>query len=277
MLNRAYLERLALLSVECRVSARDAILYALSMGLGQNDLAHVYEGAPGGLRVFASMALVLGDPGPWWRDAGCGAGAGGPLHGEQSLRIYAPIPLGAALRAENRIVALRDCRGGHGAVTVERNLRLAQDGALLAQGWSTLLFRGDGGFGDGFTRGGVTDLSPMPERAADAGFRVAVGPDAALLYRLNGDGNPLHVDHAAAQAAGFARPILHGLASLGMATVGLRSFAAEADWRGLAVRFAAPVYPGDDLAVEVWRGPEGLRWRASVAGRLVMDRGLVQV
>ncbi|MGO7515440.1 MaoC/PaaZ C-terminal domain-containing protein, partial [Rhizobium ruizarguesonis] len=75
--------------------------------------------------------------------------------------------------------------------------------------------RGDGGCG---SAGSATEpLSKVPERAPDLEINVDIPDNAALLYRLNGDLNPLHVDPRAAGKSGFDRPIMHGLCSFGYA------------------------------------------------------------
>ena len=79
------------------------------------------------------------------------------------------------------------------------------------------LLRGDGGFGEGGSEGAPPAPHPMPERAPDAVCELRTAPSAALLYRLCGDFNPLHADPAVARAAGFERPILHGMATMGIA------------------------------------------------------------
>jgi acyl dehydratase len=114
--------------------------------------------------------------------------------------------------------------------------------------------RGDGGFGD---RG---DASPpphmLPARAPDAHCTIATAPQAALIYRLSGDDNPLHVDPEAARRAGFPRPILHGLASFGMAARAALATYCDYDPAALRARqllFSGVVYPGETLRFALWR------------------------
>ena len=57
----------------------------------------------------------------------------------------------------------------------------------------------------------------IPDRAPDAVCDLPTRPEMALIYRWNADMNPLHSDPAIAKAAGYPRPILHGLATFGVA------------------------------------------------------------
>ncbi|NBC35760.1 3-alpha,7-alpha,12-alpha-trihydroxy-5-beta-cholest-24-enoyl-CoA hydratase [Novosphingobium sp. FSY-8] len=257
-----------------RLELRAALLYALSIGHGAADLAAVYEGA--GLRLAPTLPLVLGDPGPWWDKAALGLPPGGPLHGEQALWLHAPVPLDMPLLSSNRVVGWRPLRGGHGLMTVERQTRRADTGALLATSRAGLIWR-DVGQGEAWACPDCV-LPPLPEsapsdRAPDVAVACAIPAEAALLYRLNGDMNPLHVDPAAARAAGFDRPILHGLATLGHVMTALGRVWGDAVPGALAVRFAAPVYPGDRLAISAWRDGAALRFSADVAGRAVLSQG----
>ncbi|TDB84351.1 hypothetical protein E1091_17580, partial [Micromonospora fluostatini] len=105
--------------------------------------------------------------------------------------------------------------------------------------------------------------------------------DQALLYRLNGDRNPLHSDPVVAARAGLPGPVLHGLCTYGFAARTLLHTVAEGDpdrFRRVSARFSAPLFPGDTLTVLVWRRPAGALFQAvDGRGRPVLDRGVVDL
>jgi acyl dehydratase len=109
---------------------------------------------------------------------------------------------------------------------------------------------------------------PLPDRAPDGGFDIAVRPEQALIYRLSGDENPLHAVPEVAARAGFSKPILHGLCSFAIAARALVAAEAGGDERRLkavSVRFSSPAYPGETIRTEVWRlggGEYALRARS---------------
>lgn len=143
--------------------------------------------------------------------------------------------------------------------------------------------RGDGGYSA--QRGGQPSdappeaLQPTPgDRAPDHVDEQQIRPEAALLYRLLADRNPLHADPAIARKAGFERPILHGLASYGLACRAVVRHCAGDDparLRSFELRFAAPVYPGDTLRTELWQEGDTVRFRARVVERdqVVLSHG----
>lgn len=247
---------------------RDTLLYALSLGLGADPLSaaalpYVYEGMPGGLRALPTQAVVLGYPGFWAREADTGIDWVRLVHGEQRMRWHRPLPPSAEVLGTSRITHLTDKGAGKGAVLVtERRLESAA-GELLATLEQVTMLRGDGGYS---ARGAgqpsdapLAALTPVPDdRASDYTDTQTIRPEAALLYRLMGDYNPLHADPAVARQAGFARPILHGLASYGLVAWALMRQCADGEpvqLKALDIRFAAPVYPGDTLVTEIWRMP----------------------
>ncbi len=273
-------------------SARDSMLYSLSLGLGSDPLdpralPFVYEGTAGGLRVLPTMAAVLGYPGFWAKEADSGIDWVRLVHGEQSLIVHKPLPTAMTLMGKNRITDLIDKGEGKGAiVVVERRLE-DTCGVLYATLRQVIFCRGDGGFSA--LHGGqpsdppLTPLAATPEdRAPELIDEQAIRPEAALLYRLLADDNPLHADPAVARAAGFERPILHGLATYGLAARALIRQCAGDDptrLRRLDVRFAAPVFPGETLRTEIWRDVSGLRFRARVLerDRIVLSHGRADI
>ena len=152
----------------------------------------------------------------------------------------------------------------------------AANGETLAKVSMSTFCRGDGGFG-GENKPGPTPAA-IPEREPDHVCDLATLPRQALIYRLSGDYNPLHADPKVARAAGFERPILHGLATYGLAARAILKTLLDYNasrLTGLDVRFSAPVYPGETVRFDIWREGDGARFRASVAERqvVVLDNG----
>ena len=84
----------------------------------------------------------------------------------------------------------------------------------------------------------------------------------------------MHADPAIAKAAGFPRPILHGLAHLRgrRRTRSSRALCGydPARLTAIAGRFSAPVYPGETIRTEMWRDGEVVSFRARVVERDVV-------
>ena len=117
-----------------------------------------------------------------------------------------------------------------------------------------------------------------PDTPPDTVFEWKTRPEAALVYRLSGDYNPLHADPKVATAAGFKAPILHGLCSFGVTGWALVSAVCGGDasrLRSIGTRFAAPVYPGETLRVEIWRHGDAVQFRTRVVERdiVVLSHG----
>src|SRR5436305_3841389 len=199
-------------------SKRDTMLYALALGLGsdpldEKQLRFVYEKD---LRALPSMAVVLAYPGFWLRDSATGVNWKKILHGEQGIVWHAPIPPAAAVTGRTRVTDIIDKGAEKGSLMFsERVVKDAKTGDKLVTLRGTTVMRGDGGFG------GPAKEAPkphrIPDRAPDAICDLPTAPNAALIYRLSGDYNPLHADPAVPRAAAVLRPLLHGLCSPGVA------------------------------------------------------------
>ncbi len=245
--------------VRQRYGPLDATRYALSIGLGRDpldpwQLAFVDDHK--GPSIVPSFCLVLGHPGFWLADPQTTVDATRLVHAEEGFRLAAPLATEGAVIGETRIVDCVDKGPKTGALLyLEKTLRDAETGAALATVTRTIMLRGDGGY-DG-PSGTARPSPPAPEGPPDDTATVETRPEQALLYRLNGDPNPLHLDPAVAAAAGFERPILHGLCTYGIACQALlRAYAADAPERlvEMSARFSAPVFPGETIRVEMWRG-----------------------
>ena len=264
-------------------SERDSIIYALSLGLGSNatdpsELKFVYEKE---LQTFPTMAVVMGHPGPWMQDPETGIDFVKVLHGEQYLEIHKPLPTEGSIIGRTRVVDVIDKGIDKGALIItERKLYEQKTGDLLNTQSAIIFARGDGGFGGPATSAPAPHS--LPDRDPDRVVDIPISTQAALLYRLNGDYNPLHADPVIAKKAGFEAPILHGLASYGIAARAVLKALDNGDaseLRSFGLRFSAPVYPGETIRTDVWKDGNIVSFRASVVERdmTVLKNGRAEI
>lgn len=262
---------------------KDVILYALGVGMGsdpvdRNQLNYVYEK---NLSVFPTFPVVLGHPGPWNNDPKAGIDYKKVVHGEQEVEIHREFPVAATIRGVNRIKEVIDKGEGKGAlVYAERRIYDESTGDLLATLNTTSFCRADGGFGG--PAGPVARPHEIPDRQPDERIELSSIPQAALLYRLNADYNPLHIDLDIARLAGFRQPILHGLCTFAMAAHAVLKSACAYDGKRLKsikARFSAPVYPGEKISVDLWKDEKQVFFQAFVHERSVkvLDNGYAQL
>lgn len=248
----------------------ETMLYALSIGLGRDplnrkELGYVYEQGLQ-LSTVPTMASVLV---PDLFPADLGWDYTQVLHSEQRLTLYRPLPAAADILINKRVVGAYDRGPTRGAmVLLEAEGRLAKDDTVLFTLGSTLVARGDGGFG-GPAGSGPTPHR-VPKREPDLSCDIESSPYQALLYRLNGDRNPLHADPSLARQVGFRTPILHGLCTYGVACHAILQTICDYDYTligGFDARFSAPVLPGDTITTDMWQDGNIVSFQCSVKAR----------
>lgn len=254
---------------------RDAILYSLGVGvpadpLDRGQLRFVDETR---LAVLPTFAVTLASPGMWIRDPRFGIDFARLVHAAQHAEFDAPLPPAGEVVGTARVASLADRGEGRGAeLVVERIIRDASSGQVYCRLRQTLLLRGDGGYGGPPAPRTAFEL---PERAPDIVTSLTLSSRAALIYRLSGDWNPLHIDPEAAARAGFDRPIMHGLGTYGAVAAALCA-AASANplaLRAFSCRFAGTVFPGDTIDIFAWRSGTECCFTAAAKGRKVLDQG----
>jgi acyl dehydratase len=253
---------------------KDCILYALGLGLGQDpmnedELAFVYEK---NLKVLPTFALVQGYTPYWLRNPESGVNWTKVVHGEQGLTLHKPVTSAASVIGRTRVLDVVDKGEGKGALVFsERKVTDKATGELLATLAQTTFCRADGGFGG--PKRDTPAPHAIPARAPDFTCDLPTRPEMALIYRLSGDVNPLHAEPEFAKAAGFPKPILHGLATFGVAGHALLKTLCGYDparLTAIAGRFSAPVFPGETIRTEMWRDAGVVSFRARVVERDVI-------
>lgn len=262
-------------------NSKDALLYAVGIGAGSEDLAFSTENTSGVDQVvFPTFAVVAGSG-----TASPGKSAMGEIgtfnwamlvHGSQAITLHRPIPVEAQATTQDKVVAMYD--KGKAAVVVTENEVKTADGQPLWTTRSSVFIRGEGGWGG--DRGPSGPQNEPPATAPDHEVTLQTSPDQAFVYRLSGDRNPLHTDPSFAALGGFDRPILHGLCTYGFTGRALLKSLCDNDvtrFHHIEGRFSSPVMPGDALTVRIWRTEPGQAvFTTSVGDRVVIDQGLVK-
>ena len=256
-------------------TSKDSLLYALGVGAGQTDptgfeLEFTTENTRDtAQKAFPTQVVVLGGGGGVdFGDFNLAA----LLHGEQHVTLHQTLPAEGSATGQGRVAAMYD-KGKAALVVLETDVRDAA-GAPLWTTRSGLFISGEGGWGG--DRGPASDWV-LPERPADVVHGYDTRTDQALLYRLNGDRNPLHSDPSFSALAGFETPILHGLCTYGVTGRALLHALCDGDpdrFGSMGGRFKSPVIPGERLDVHMWEADDQVRFQTRVGDRVVFDSGV---
>lgn len=261
-----------------RWDSKDALLYALGIGAGARDpldeLEYTTENSDGHpQQVYPSFVSVLSvNPRKSLISRLGEVDLRTLVHAEQGFTLHRPLPVSGAVAISGRINGIYDKRSGALVVGSIDGVDVA-DGKPLFTTRVGYFIRGETGSGTQPEAGHWE----TPGRAPDHEVSQPTRPDQTLLYRLSGDRNPLHSDPAFAVAAGFPRPILHGLATYGFAFRALGQGPAGGDAQrvgAMSARFTRPVFPGATLVTHAWVDRDHVLFQTSDdEGNVVLDRG----
>jgi acyl dehydratase len=259
-------------------TSKDSLLYAVGVGAGAEDplaeLAFTTENSQDvAQRTLPTLPVVIAPLGGGLEKIG----TFNPVmlvHGEQSVTLDREVPVEGELEAVSEVTGIWD-KGSGAVVTTETRAVLVSDGQPLFTTGTSLFLRGEGNFGG---ERGPSSRFEAPEAKPDHEVTYTTRPDQALTYRLSGDRNPLHSDPSFAKAAGFPKPILHGLCTYGFTGRALLHALCDGDparFRSVSGRFSSPVFPGEALTVRMWVTGDGEAAFQTLGpdGRVVLDAG----
>ncbi|CCX16262.1 putative peroxisomal dehydratase [Pyronema domesticum] len=276
---------------------RDLLVFANSIGATKDELHFLYELHPS-FTAFPTYPIILSFKHTdqevvdfYARSSGGPSIPGVPkldprriVDGQRQLTVIKPIPAtsaGKTFELRGKVIGVYD-KGRSGTVTeIQHELIDKSTGEVYTRILSSSFAVGQGGWGGPKGPKGVN--YPPPERKPDAIFTYQTTEEQALLYRINGDYNPLHADPTIGTKMGFPGAILHGLCTWNVAARGVLRMLGNSEGERLKsfqARFAAPVMPGDKLVTEMWvtgakeDGAEEVRFMTRVeGGKVVLSNG----
>jgi len=258
---------------------RDLVLYAVGIGAQADDLNLAYEldkewspmptyplvlalkGASPDVTNFAEMVKGRGGKAPPGMPA---LDPNRVVHAEQSIKILKPLPKEA--KAEDGWKLIRSIGGVHdkGKGLIIENVATLVDGKGTEYCHMVSSSYNFGKYNlDGFSKSVAPKLSvetkkTAPKKNPDHVVTDKTTKEAALIYRLSGDYNPLHIDPSIGEKLGFGGTILHGLCSYGIAARAIVKHVAGGDGtrlKEMGGRFTSPVRPGETLVTHIWVQP----------------------
>ncbi|KAE8411079.1 hypothetical protein BDV36DRAFT_289052 [Aspergillus pseudocaelatus] len=279
---------------------RDALLFANSIGAKADELHFLYELHPN-FAVFPTYSLILPfkhtdqETIDFYARSQATPIPGVPkfdsrraVDGQRKITILKPLPptsAGKKFQLRNKVIGVYD-KGKAGSVVETEQSIVDENGEVYTKTVSSGFMVGQGNWG-GPKGPSAVNYPPPQGKKPDAVHIVQTTAETALLYRLNGDYNPLHATPEPGQKMGFGGVIIHGLFSWNTAAHGILRELGCSDPKNLRefqARFASPVLPGDKLTTEIWRtgniedGFEEVRFVTSNnRGKVVLSNGRYDV
>jgi acyl dehydratase len=259
-------------------TSKDTLLYSLGVGAGATDptgfeLEFTTENSQKVTqRALPTMAVILGGAGGGFRDIGT-FNAALLVDGGRTVTWHSEIPVEGKIKSRGRTLGIFE-KGKNAIVRSESESVDAESGEPIFNIKSHIVLRGEAPFGG---QEDSVEKIAYPDTKPDVEVTYETRSDQALLYRLNGDRNPLHSDPEHAKMAGFPKPILHGLCTYGFTGRALLHGLAGSDPAKLKMmkgQFSKPVMPGDTLTVQMWvDGNHAVYRTVTQDGLVVMDQG----
>lgn len=200
------------------------------------------------------------------------------VHYEQDMLLHRPIEPGMTLFSRATPIALLGRPNGTSLV-IKTETR-SEDGDLVNEQYVTEFFRG------------VEAAESRGHRAPDHRLEADGAPFAEIAYPVaedqtiryaeaSGDDFAIHLDDEFARKVGLPGRIVHGLCTMafaGRAVLEAALIDDPAAIRRLAVRFSAPLYPGDSVTTRVWRVNGGFGFESlDGEGKPVLKDGLAEL
>ncbi|PMD17544.1 Thioesterase/thiol ester dehydrase-isomerase [Hyaloscypha hepaticicola] len=259
--------------VEVAWLKRDVLLFANSIGCTADELHFLFELHPD-FAVFPTYPIILPfkqtsqEVIDFYKAQGSTPIPGVPkfdarrvVDGQRLMTFLKPFPTTSAGRTfelRSKVIGVYDKGKAGSVVETQQDIVDKATGESYARAVGSAFFVGQGNWGG--PKGPATENFPPPQgKKPDAVVSHQTTAESALLYRLNGDYNPLHATPEPGQKMGFGGAIMHGLSSWNFAAHGLLKALGGSDPKNIRefqARFASPVKPGDKLVTEIWRTGE---------------------
>lgn len=207
------------------------------------------------------------------------------VHGEQDFRFHRPIRPGDVLTARAKPIGFVGKPAGTAVVVYAETVD--SSGAPVNEQWMTAFFRKvDAGHSVGARAPEHVFDESLRDTTAAARVRQHVDDDQTFRYSpASGDPMPIHLDEEMARMAGLPGIIAHGLCTMAFTSWAVLTELADSDvyrLRRLAVRFARPVLPGQDIETAVWRasragGTTTYAYETTAGDEAVIKDGLAEI
>ncbi|UKZ88172.1 uncharacterized protein TrAFT101_003934 [Trichoderma asperellum] len=252
---------------------RDLLLFANSIGATADELHFLYELHPN-FAAFPTYPVILPFKGDTQEVIDFYAAqkktkipnvpdfdSRRVVDGQRKIEFLKPLPVSSAghkFEIRQKVLGVYDKGRPGSVVDTQLDLVDANTNEVYTRLFGSAFYVAQGNWGG--PKGPASENFPPPkDKNPDWVLEHPITKEAAHLYRLNGDYNPLHATPEPGVKMGFPGAIMHGLYSWNSTAHDILKAVGGSDPANLKefqARFASPVLPGDKLVIKVWRTGE---------------------